>query len=102
MSTESEQLKALMERLEDVGEFGDYDYSWWEFRAWYDPQARIYYWYSDAGCSCSSFMDSVESVSELSVGRKEELLRAAQEEGRSGVEGWDETIAAIRTHKAKA
>lgn len=76
MSEEKEQLDALLERCELIGEFGDYDYSWWEFMAWYDPQARIYYWLEDSGCSCYSFMDGVDSISELSVGRKEELFNA--------------------------
>ena len=100
--SDRDELNKLLDRLEDVGEFGDYDYSWWEFHAWYDPQARIYYWFEDAGCSCSSFMDSVDSIGELSVGRKEELLNAANSAGRNGVEGWDETMSAIRDHKAAA
>jgi hypothetical protein len=93
------EVDALLEKCEEVGAFGDYDYSWWEFKAWYHPEARIYYWYEDAGCSCSYFMEGVDSIGDLSVGRKEELSNAAQEAGGAGADGWEDFKAALRAHK---
>jgi hypothetical protein len=102
MKSEQAKLDELLERCELIGEFGDYDYSWWEFKAWYDQQARIYYWYQDSGCSCNSFMDSGYSIGDLSVGRKEELFNAAREAGTGGDEGWSDFMTAVRNHKPAA
>lgn len=96
------EAAAKLDRCELICEFGDYDYSWWEFKAWYDATARIYYWFEDSGCSCSSFMDSVDSVSDLSFGRKEELLSAARESGGSTTDGWTAALEAIRAHDPEA
>lgn len=54
----------------------DGGYDWDYFGSWYDPEDRIFYWIEDSGCSCNSPMDWVDSTSELSVGSKDELIRA--------------------------
>ena len=97
--SERNQLNELLERCEEIGAFGDYDYSWWEFKSWHDPEARIYYWFEDSGCSCNHFMMDVDSISELSVGRKEELSNAIREYENDNYEGLAEFKTALRNHK---
>ncbi|WP_152346568.1 hypothetical protein [Brevibacterium sp. CFH 10365] len=63
----------------EVFSYMDGGYEWDFFGAWYDPEARIFYWIEDSGCSCNSPMDWVDSTSELSVGSKDELIRAYKE-----------------------
>jgi hypothetical protein len=52
-------------------------YDWNELRAWYDEEARIFYWGEGSGCSCSYFWDDFNTMSDFSSGRREELLAAA-------------------------
>lgn len=52
-------------------------YDWNELRAWYDADARIFYWGQSSGCSCSYFWDDFKSMADFSVGRREDLLAAA-------------------------
>ncbi|MGR6092670.1 DUF7574 domain-containing protein [Brevibacterium sp. CSND-B09] len=54
----------------------DGGYEWDFFGSWYDPDAGVFYWYEDAGCSCNGPMDIVDTLSDLSVGSKDELIRA--------------------------
>lgn len=75
----SETVEATLKTMTKLPEMGMFDYSWDEFGAWYDPEQRIFYWYEDSGCSCTAFMDYVEEMGELQVGRKEDLLRAARD-----------------------
>ena len=60
-------------------EMGWYDYEWDEFKSFYDPNARIFYWAEMSGCSCNDWYENVESVENLNFGRKDEFLRAAAE-----------------------
>lgn len=53
-------------------------YDWDEFHAWYDEAARIFYWHSEGGCSCSYFGDSTER-SDLSFGSKQDAIAALKE-----------------------
>ena len=51
-------------------------YDWNEFMAWYDEAARVFYWASDAGCSCSSFGDYFDGRGDLENGGKTDALNA--------------------------
>lgn len=64
----------LPEFAEQIWEDGDYDWEWSISAVYYDPASRVYYWYSDAGCSCSSFGDYASSLSDLYAGRLEEAV----------------------------
>lgn len=64
----------LPEHAEQIWEDGDYGWEWSISAVYYDPASRVYYWYSDAGCSCSSFGDYVSSLSDLGAGRLEEAI----------------------------
>jgi hypothetical protein len=52
-------------------------YDWNELRAWYDADARIFYWGEAGGCSCNYFWDDFHTLSDFSNGRREDLLNAA-------------------------
>ena len=57
-------------------EDGRMDYEWAEFRAFYSPSARRYFWHGDSGCSCNSWGDEVQGVEDFENGDRASLLRA--------------------------
>lgn len=59
-----------------VVEMGSGGYEWNEFKAFYSPSQRMYFWKGDSGCSCNSWDDDVYSQSDLENGDKDSLLRA--------------------------
>lgn len=63
----------------EVLTYEDGGYEWDYFGSWHDPEAGVFYWYDDAGCSCYGPMEDVHTVSDLSVGSKDELIRAFKE-----------------------
>lgn len=73
-----DELKALLERSVALPEMGYWDYEWEEFASYYDPITRMFYWAEGSGCSCNYLWDDYDSVAALGVGRKEELLKAAE------------------------
>ena len=73
----NDELQVLRERWIDLPEMGYWDYEWDEFASFYDPVTRMFYWLEGSGCSCNYLWEDVNSVGDLSVGRKEELLSAA-------------------------
>lgn len=73
----NDELQELRDRWVDLPEMGYWDYSWEEFASFYDPITRMFYWLEDSGCSCNYLWEDVNSVGDLNVGRKEELLSAA-------------------------
>ena len=62
----------LVASLED----GRGDYEWTEFRVFYSPSARRYFWHGDGGCSCNGWGDGVNSSSSFEDGDRAGLLRA--------------------------
>lgn len=75
----SNELGEFLKGLVELPEMGYYDYDWDRFASFYDPSSRMFYWVSGSGCSCNDLWDDVRSVGDLSVGRKDEFLRAASE-----------------------
>lgn len=59
------------------------DWEWSSISVWYSPSARRYFWYSDAGCSCNSYGDHMDSASEFQDGDRTAALDA--------VSGYDDT-----------
>lgn len=59
-----------------VAELGDGGYEWTEFKAFYSPSQRIYFWHGGSGCSCNSWSDDVANSMDFSNGDKIALLRA--------------------------
>lgn len=51
-------------------------YEWTEFKAFYSPSARRYFWHGDSGCSCNGWGDGVGSASSFEDGDRAALLRA--------------------------
>lgn len=74
-----DELQELRNRWIDLPEMGYSDYEWDEFASFYDPITRMFYWLEGSGCSCSWLWEDINSVGDLNIGRKEELLRAAAE-----------------------
>lgn len=74
MSELDAQLAEMTElpRLEDES----LGYEWDEFRAYYDPKARIFYWHSDSGCSCNYWGDSLYTLGDFENGDRAALLAA--------------------------
>jgi len=52
------------------------DYEWAEFRAYYSPSARRYFWHGDSGCSCNGWGDEVSTADSFENGSRADLLRA--------------------------
>lgn len=73
METLWETVEAL--GLVEVFATGQYDYEWSEFKAWRHPSGR-FYWFHDAGCSCSEFGDGYHSAADLGDGDRDALERA--------------------------
>ena len=55
-------------------EMGGYD--WTEFKAFYSPSARRYFWHGDSGCSCNSWFDEISTAASFEDGDRAALLRA--------------------------
>lgn len=73
----NDELNNLRERSIALPEMGYSDYEWEEFEAYYDPITRMFYWVEGSGCSCSWLWEDINTVGDMCVGRKEELLNAA-------------------------
>ena len=70
-----------MEGTEDwveVAELGDEmgGYDWTEFKAFYSPSARRYFWHGGSGCSCNSWGEDVHRAGDFEDGDRASLLRA--------------------------
>lgn len=65
----------------EVGQLGDDggSYDWTEFRAFYSPSARRYFWHGDSGCSCSGWGDDLSTSESFENGDRAALLRAWEE-----------------------
>ena len=57
----------------------DGGWDWNYFGAWYDHDARSFYWHSDSGCSCNDPGDSISELGDFKQGRKAELIAAYKE-----------------------
>lgn len=62
---------------------GDYDWEWRGVRVWYSPSARRYFWYTDSGCSCNTYGDSMRSASDFRDGDRAAVLYAVEGYGDS-------------------
>ena len=60
----------------EVSDLGEGGYEWTEFKAFYSPSARRYFWHGDSGCSCNSWRDDLDSAADFENGDKAALLRA--------------------------
>jgi hypothetical protein len=65
----------------EVGQLGDGggSYDWTEFRAFYSPSARRYFWHGDSGCSCNGWGDDLSTAADFEDGDRASLLRAWEE-----------------------
>jgi len=59
-----------------VADLGEGGYDWIEFKAFYSPNARRYFWHGDRGCSCNSWSDELRDATDLQNGSRADLLRA--------------------------
>lgn len=55
---------------------GVFDWEWAEFRAWYSPSERRYFWGWSSGCSCNSYDESFSSKAEFEDGDRDDMVRA--------------------------
>lgn len=60
----------------EVADLGEGGYSWTEFKAFYSPSARRYFWHGDSGCSCNGWSDDLSTVADFGDGDLAALLRA--------------------------
>jgi hypothetical protein len=69
---------ARMEGTEDwitVAEMLEGSYEWTEFRVFWSPSARRYFWYGDSGCSCNGWNDDLEGVQSFENGDRDDAVR---------------------------
>lgn len=59
-----------------VADCGDGGYDWAEIRFYYSPRARRYFWFADAGGSCSYWGFHLDSISDMESGDRAAALRA--------------------------
>ncbi len=57
-----------------LGDGGGYE--WTEFKAFYSPSARRYFWHGGSGCSCNSWNTDLTSSADFEDGDRGALLRA--------------------------
>lgn len=57
-------------------ELSDGGYEWDSLEAWYSPSKRKFFWLQGSGCSCNSLGEDVNSIADLEVGNREELITA--------------------------
>lgn len=62
-----------------VVELGDGGYEWEEFKVFYSPSQRMYFWHGGAGCSCNSWSDDVHSVGDFENGSEKTAVMSAWE-----------------------
>ena len=60
----------------EVADLGEGGYSWAEFKAFYSPSARRYFWHGDTGCSCNGWDDDLATSADFQDGDRAALLRA--------------------------
>ena len=77
MNDAQKELDELQNRSVELPELGYYDYDWDRFVGFYDPETRMFYWMEGSGCSCNYLEEDYLSIGDLSVGRKDDILRAA-------------------------
>lgn len=59
-----------------VADLGEGGYEWTEFKAFYSPSARRYFWHGDSGCSCNGWSDDLSTSADFEDGDRAALLRA--------------------------
>jgi len=71
------QLEGTEDWVVVVELFGDSGggYEWSEFKAFYSPAARRYFWFGDGGCSCNGWGDYLD-LAMFENGSREDLTRA--------------------------
>lgn len=78
----SQRVSTRMPGTEDwvvVAELSDGGgYEWTEFKAYYSPSARHYFWYGDSGCSCNSWDNYISCDGDFENGSRDDVLRAWQ------------------------
>jgi hypothetical protein len=62
-----------------VTELGKGGYEWTEFKAFYSPSARRYFWHGDSGCSCNGWDDGFANSSAFEDGYRDALFRSWEE-----------------------
>ena len=60
----------------EVADLGEGGYEWTEFKAFYSPAARRYFWHGDSGCSCNYWTEAIDTADDFENGDKAALLRA--------------------------
>lgn len=51
-------------------------YEWSEFKAFYSPKARRYFWHGDTGCSCNGWGEYITNADGFENGSREDVLRS--------------------------
>ncbi len=62
--------------LELVLQTEAYDYDWNMFSVFKEAETGYFYWIEEAGCSCNSPLEDVESKADFTRGTKQELMLA--------------------------
>ena len=77
-------------------------YGWTEWRVYFSPSARRYFWHGDSGCSCNYWADDVDSAEDFGNGSRADAVNNL----RSFVEGFSdgtaetlEAVAEIKTYR---
>lgn len=52
---------------------------WRDFRSFYDPRSKKFFWAEASGCSCYGLWDKIQSLTDFQFGNKNEFLKAASE-----------------------
>lgn len=62
-----------------VAELGNGGFEWEEFKVFYSPSERRYFWRGDSGCSCNDWKEGVSSKDDFQNGDREAVLRSWEE-----------------------
>lgn len=67
-----------------VVELGEGGWEWEEFKAFWSPSSRRFFWGGASGCSCSDWSESFDSAADFEDGDRDALLRAWETFAKNG------------------
>jgi hypothetical protein len=70
--------------LEGVAEVGDYDWDWSITGVYFQRSSGRFFVYSDSGCSCYSYGETVGALTDLSEVTRAQAIEALRAEGGGG------------------
>lgn len=88
--------------LEEVAEIGEYGFDWSITGVYFQRSSGRFFTYSDSGCSCYSYGEDVNSLSDLDEVTRDRAIDALKDQRPDGMSAADDVqreIAKVRDFK---